>query len=452
MKIANRPSVAADPGANDKGCKMKKILLIFLSVSFFVNVFSQKINLQEAVSTALKNSLDIQLSKNYVAINTINNYIGVAGGLPVIAATGTDNEALTNVYQKINSGEVIKRNGAYSNSAAASLNAGILLYNGSRVWATKKRLEELERQSYDSVNSQIQNIMASVMNAYFDIVRQQSYIQTITQAVEVAKKKLEIIKTQQSVGLANNADLFQAEVDLNTLLQSQQSQQLVIDQAKTELLRLMTLRPDSLITVQDTIQVDKTVSLDAILNNLNKNGEVLYADEQVKINQLIIRETAAQRYPTIRASTGYNYTRNQASAGQLLLNQNNGPYIGISLNIPIYNGSIYKRQQKVASINAENAMIEKNILLRDYTSDIIKTYQAYTSTLQQLESQQRNFQLAQQLLDLVLQRFQLKQATIIDLTQAQQSFITAGFTLINYSFVAKSAEIELKRIANQLSL
>ncbi|MEI9956551.1 MAG: hypothetical protein WDM90_09685 [Ferruginibacter sp.] len=42
---------------------------------------------------------------------------------------------------------------------------------------------------------------------------------------------------------------------MNALLQSKQSQQLIVDQAKTELLRLLTLRPDSAIAVEDTIIV-----------------------------------------------------------------------------------------------------------------------------------------------------------------------------------------------------
>jgi outer membrane protein TolC len=60
--------------------------------------------------------------------------------------------------------------------------------------------------------------------------------------------------------------------------------------------------------------------------------------------------------------------------------------------------------------------------------------------------------LSQQLLDLVLQRFQLGQATIIDVKLAQQSFENAGFRLVNLNYAAKVAEIELKRLANQLAL
>lgn len=431
---------------------MKRSLFIFLSILFFANGFSQQLNLQDAVTIALKNSLDLQLSKNNLQIAVIGNYIGMAGGLPLVVGTATDNYSFIGVHQKLNTGDEILRTGANANNINANFNGSILLFNGNRVHATKKRLEELQLQSNDQLNSEIQNVMAAVMTSYYDVLRQQGYIKTISEAIVVAEKKLEIVKTQQSVGLANNADLFQSQVDLNNLLQSQQSQQIIIDQAKAELLRLLTLKPDSVITVQDTILVDRQLVLDDILNRLSSNADILAADEQIKINSLIVKETAAQRYPTIRGSIGYSYSQNNAAAGQLLLNQSYGPLVGISLNIPFYNGSIYKRQQKIAEINTKNASIQKNILIRDYSANVVKTYQAYITTLKQLESQQRNYELAHQLLNLVLQRFQLRQATILELSQAQQSFVTSGFSLINYSFVAKSAEIELKRVANQLSL
>ncbi|HTI90882.1 MAG TPA: hypothetical protein VL727_09845, partial [Puia sp.] len=55
------------------------------------------------------------------------------------------------------------------------------------------------------------------------------------------------------------------------------------------------------------------------------------------------------------------------------------------------------------------------------------------------------------LLNLVMQKFQLKQATIVDVKNAQQSFENAGFLLVNVSYAAKAAEITLRRYANQLT-
>lgn len=431
------------------------IVFIFL-VSFLITAAAQQIlRLPDAVNIALKNSLDIQLTKNIVEANTILNNYGVAGGLPLVTGSATDNEQVSNINQKTNNGDIIRtiqRNNAATNSFALGVTGSILLYNGNRVVATKSRLATLVKQSERQLNSQVQNILSGVMVGYYDIVRQQSYMKTIERSIDASNQQLDIVKARQSVGLANNADLFQAQIDLNALLQTKQSQQLIIDQAKTELLRQLTLNPDTVITIQDTILVDRTLKLEDVLNNLNKNSNILAADDQIKINELVVKETAALRYPSVRATTGYNFIRNKAAAGQLLLNQNYGPSVGVNVGIPIYNGSIIKRQQNVAQINVRNAQLDKQVLIRDYSSQVVKSYQSYTATLQQLQTEQQNYTLSNQLLELALERFKYKQATIVDVKNAQQSFEASGYRLVNLNYAAKSAEIELQRLANQLSL
>ena len=61
------------------------------------------------------------------------------------------------------------------------------------------------------------------------------------------------------------------------MLQQKQSQSLVIDQAKTGLLLLLDLKPDSLINITDSIIVDETLSLGNILNDLNRNADIAAA-------------------------------------------------------------------------------------------------------------------------------------------------------------------------------
>jgi len=433
--------------------RMTKLILYFILLLSSVAGNAQDIlHLQDAVNIALKNSLDIQLAENDVEANTLLNNKGIAGGLPVVTASLTDNEQLSAINQKLNSGVNINRKAAATNNLNSNVSASILLYNGNRVVATKSRLAQLQKQSQSLLNSQIQDILGSVMTGYYDIVRQQSYLKTIEKSIEASRQQLEIVQTRQSVGLANNADLFQAQIDLNALLQLQISQQLIIDQAKTELLRLLTLRPDSVINIQDTILVDKTINLDQVLNNLHQNPNIIASEDQVRINELIVKETSALRYPSVRANTGFNFNRSQAAAGNFLLNQSYGPTVGISLGIPIYNGSVFNRQKKVAEIDVRNARLGNQILIRDFNSQVVKSYQTYASTLKQLDTEQQNYLLSAQLLELALKRFQFKQATIVDVKNAQQSFEQSGFRLVNLNYAAKSAEIELKRLGNQLGL
>jgi len=430
--------------------------IFFLSLLSTCEAYSQqagdslRITLDEAIAVALKNSYEIQVAKNSVDISTILNNYGIAGGLPIVSGSFSNTEQVTSVKQKLNTGVEINRKGATGNNTQAGLAASILLYNGQRVVSTKKRLAETQFMNTELLNSQVQNTIAQVMTSYYDVVRQLSYVNTIRTSIQASEKRLEILQVRKSAGMANNADIFQAQIDLNTLVQTLMDQQMVAAIAKTELLRLLTLDTKTPLAIKDTITVDQTLQLNAVLDRIAVNADVKAADHQIRINELLVRETAALRYPTVRLNTAYNYSRNQQGAGLTLLNQVIGPNAGVTVGIPIYNGSIFRRQQQVAEINTTNARIQKNVILRDYNSGVVKMFQTYVSSLQQLATQKDNYNLSRQLLDLTLQRFQLIQATIIDVREAQKSFEDAGFRMINLNYAAKSAEIELKRLSNTL--
>jgi outer membrane protein TolC len=408
---------------------------------------------QDAVQIALKNSLGIKLAKNYVNIAAIYNAYGIAGGLPLVTGSASDQEQSTSLKQEYSNAANNKQsNNAASNNLSAGINASMLLYNGQRVMTAKKRLDMIQAQTGQQLNSRALILVNNVLLKYYDVVRQQSYARTLQASIDASKQRLAIVQAQQSIGVANNADLFQSQVDLNTQLQNLQAQQLVIDQDKTDLLTLLTLNPDSTIFIQDTILIDKNIQLATILKAVQEaNPDVMAADQQIIINQYIEKETAALRYPSLLVGAGYNYSRTKNSVGFSLLNLNYGPYAGVTLNVPIFNGNIYRKQGQVAGINIQNAQLMKDTLVLNYTSNAIKNWQAYNNNLQQLETAKANYDLSLKLLDLVLQRFQLKQATIVEVKNAQQSFENAGFLLVNVSYAGKAAEIQLKRYANQLS-
>ena len=412
-----------------------------------------RITLPDAVQIALKNNLGIQIAKNNVTVAGINNNYGIAGGLPVVSATATDQEQATSLKQEYaNPANNKSSNNAFSNGLSASLNGSMLLYNAGRIATVKKRLDTIEAQSRTQLSSRGLVLINNVMLKYYDIVRQQSYARTLEKSIDATRQRLEIVKAQQSVGVANNADLFQSQVDLNTAMQNLQAQQLIVDQGKTDLLTMLTLNPDSAITVEDTIIVDSTIRLGAILDAVQSaNPDVLAAEEQIAINQYIEKETGALRYPSLYVNGGYNYNRTKNTVGFSLLNLNYGPYASLSLNIPIFNGGIYRRQEQVAGMNVKNAKLVRDTLLQNYTSNAVKNWQAYNNNLSQLQMARANYELSQKLLYLVQQRFQLKQATIVDVRNAEQSFENAGYILTNVGFAAKSAEIQLKRYANQLT-
>jgi outer membrane protein TolC len=134
-----------------------------------------------------------------------------------------------------------------------------------------------------------------------------------------------------------------------------------------------------------------------------------------------------------------------------LFTQNYGPTVGATLQIPIFNGTIYKTQQDVALYNVANARLQKESLLSALKADAINTYQSYESNLQLIKSQQMSYENAGKLVNIVVQRFRLNQATILDVKAAQSSLEDSGYMFVNLQYAAKIAEIELKRLIYRLA-
>lgn len=409
------------------------------------------LTLEEAIDIALKNSLDIRIARNNLEASIVNNHISIAGGLPTVTGTFNDNQSLTTINQKLNSGQEIQRAGAFGNQAAAGVSGSFLLFNGFRVYATKGRLEAIENFSETQINLQVQNTIASVMTTYYDIVRQQSYMKTLEQSIEVTEQRRNLAEARQSVGLANNADTYQAQIDLNSSLQEFRNQQLVVVQAKTDLMNLLNEQADTTFLILDSvIVVDSLLNVDTITARLAGNPQILAAAAQININEFAEKEIAAQRYPAVRLNAGYNYSRNQSAAGQLLLNQSFGPFVGINLQVPIFNGGITRRQQRIAEIDTRNATLQQANVVNDLQLSVARAWFTLQYTLSQIKTERENYQLARALLDLTLQRYQLIAATIVEVREAQRSFVDAGYRLVNLSYAAKIAEIELKRLGSLL--
>lgn len=429
------------------------VISLFFLATLSNNAAAQKtLSLNEAIQTALKNSYDIQLVENNLAIAKNNNNIGVAGGLPTITNTSTNNNTLTTINQTFpDATRNTSRKGVDGSTLNSAVNATMVLFNGYKVQATKNRLESLERQNKSLLESQLLNTISTVMQQYYNVVRQQAFLKTIQKSIETSKQRLDIVETRQKIGVANQADFLQSNLDLNALIQAEQNQLLIIDQAKADLLNTIVMPNTTSIIINDSIKVDDQLVLSAVEAKIKEYPLLQSAQQLVNVNQFLEKETRSLTYPTLRASTGFNYNSNKSAAGFILLNESYGPFLGLNLSIPIYNGGANKRAIKNAEINTKSAKIQLQNTEQDLTTELFKTYQSYKNSLKQTPIESQNFEMSQSLLDLVMQKYKLGQATMVDVKQAQQSFETAGFRLVSLRFNAKIAEIELKRLSNQLN-
>jgi outer membrane protein len=408
------------------------------------------LTLNDAIQTALHRNLDLQLLRNDAAAAEILDDYGVAGGLPSVTATANDQAQVTNIYQNLATGAIIERNGAVGNNLNATINGTLVLYNGMRIAATKDRLHQISQQSQELLAAQIQNTVAEVMTQYLDVRRQEAYLKTIDGSIAVAAENLKIVQARLDAGLANDADLFQARLDANALRQQHRSQELTITQAKADLLNLIQEDFRTEISLVDSLPVDENLNWDSLAAGLRQHPQLLAADHQIRIQQLLEREVTSQRMPTLRANAGLNYGNNISNGGFTLVSRNYGPYASLNLSVPIYNGNALRCLQEAAVLAIRNAEANRQNILQAHETELWKSWSAYRNALALLATERENAALSRRLLDLMLQKYSLRQATVLELKQAQKSYEEAGYRLTNLEFAAKVAEVELRRLGGSL--
>ncbi|MDI9358564.1 MAG: TolC family protein [Phycisphaerales bacterium] len=428
------------------------VLLFFFSINVLIAKSQNILTLDNAIKIGLDKNLGILEFKKSVDIAQSINTVGYAGGLPSVIGSASQQGGLLYSNQKFKTSTTDALTNVLSpiSTTTVGVNVGWVLYNGSKIVATKKRLNELQKISETQLVSTLQNTIATIMTQYYNIVQQESYLKIIEINAAVNQTKLDIINNKHVVGLANDPDLFQSEIDLNTTQQQIISQQLVVKQALADLLNTLHANPDSAVTIVDTIIVDSSILLDSVLNKIPANPDILVANRLVTVQQQNIRVAKSQRLPSVVANGGVGFYNLLNPAVLLSVNRNYGPTLGLSLNVPIYQGGSIKAQEKYFQLNAEQAKLRGDSILANYITNAVKVYDAYQSSLQQIAKQQATFALAEKLVKLVLDKYALSEATILDVKTAQQSLVDAGTNLINYLFLSKSSEIELKRIEQNL--
>lgn len=424
---------------------MKRILAFLFSCSFSATA-QPALTLRDAMDQSLLRNYDLQIARNTAEEARLSNSPGYAGALPTVQFNARDRQAQFDVAQDFSNGTQIERKGTTSNSLGADITVNYTLFNGFRIRATKARYEALQEIGEQTLVLQLQNTLSQVTYRYFDVVRHQRYYSALERSREFADQKLKIIEQRRQLGLANNADLYQARIDLYATDQRLAEQRLLIRRAEVDLAVSIGVDPDSVFALTDSIVIDKGISLDSVLLRMDAFPELIAASAATTVSEQYIREARSQRMPSLRLDGGYSYSRTENSGGFSLLNEFNGPSVGATLQVPLFNGGIFQTQEKIARLRYSSSQADANATRQKVEAQVIKSYQAYRIALGQLDQQTESHELSSQLLEIQLLRFSNGQSTILDLRAAQSGYEEAAAGLVNAKFIAKIAETELRRM------
>jgi outer membrane protein len=430
--------------------KLKNFSLL-IGFAICLNTSAQSlITLDQAIEIALKNNLDLLIASNDSKEAENNNHAGNAGMLPSVSLNVSDNPSLSNINQKFTNGTIIEKNGVASNNLNAAIVFSYTLFDGKKMFATRRKLDILDEAAQNKFNSQVQNVIANVVLNYTNITRLKEYFKVLEMLRDLSQQRLDIISARQIAGLANNTDLFLAQLDLETRKQNLNLQSAGINKAYNSLNLLMNIKIDSFYTIESVfknVTVFRKSKLDEMLVN---NPDNQWALNQYNIAVQAQKEIEAASLPLLRLNGAYNYTLSQSQAGFSLYNQSMGPQAGLSLIVPLFNGNVNKSNAENAKLNVQSSEWRLDLMKQNILTAYEHAWQDYSAAKLQLASDSIAVLTANQYMLLMQERFKLGQSTIIDLKEAQRTFEETNFRMISNWYIARVAETQLLLLTGQL--
>jgi len=450
---------------NPKVCKVirKNSNRTFVSVSWLRQLFlfsiifisstvikaQNTLTLDEAIAIAIKNNYSITLAKNESEALSNNSKYSAFALLPQVTFNAIDIRSKNNTKQDYTSGLVVNRDGVKSSNTNMGVAFNWTIFDGFKMFATYKKLQELQDMGELNARIQIENTILQVMEAYFNVVRSQQLKNTMQELVTLDEERVKISETKLEIGSGSKVDVLQAKIDRNTHRSTYLKQQTLITSAQASLNQLLNQNQDYAVT--DSVPFNTQITLKEIEDLLYKqNNELFLQERAVTVAKYSLQESQSLRYPRIGLNANYNFSKTENQAGFVLLNQNLGFNYGFSVSWNLFNGFNVTREIKNAEIGLLNAKLghqnQKNIL----TNDLKKNWEQYITSIEILKLQEQSFTMARENLAIAMERFKIGSSSTLEIKEIQRSYEEVVGNLVSARYDAKIAEARLLKLSGGL--
>lgn len=431
----------------------KFILLLFLaSYSQMANA-QEYLSLKEAIALSLKNNYDIKLVNNDLQIAKNNVNYGNAGILPAIQGNFSEGGSNQNTIQTTSTGEERKADGVKNTNMNYGVDLGWTIFDGLKMFATYDKLKELQKLGEVNEKAIVLSTIAQVINAYYDLVRQQQLVAATDSALEISRFRLRIAQNKLQIGKGSKLDVLSATVDYNTDTSALLQQKNLVQNAIVNLNLVMARDLNIKIRAQEEIAIDNQLLYSKLLEaTLLLNPVLQNAFINKKVAELTLKEVKAQRYPVVALNSGYGFSRSTNPTGFNKEFQARGLTYGITASINIFNGFLQRQNERNAKIDINSSQLTLEKTQQTISATLLRAYQDYQTNLELLKVEQGNIEIAKQNLAITFDKYRLGSIAPLELREAQRNSIQAITRFLDAQHQAKLTEISLKEISGTLNI
>jgi len=438
---------------NAMNCK-----IIFSVACLFLagfNMQSQEIlTVEDAVKIALQNNYEIKIASNDLKIDQQNVSLANAGILPNLSANVVNNNSLLDTKQTQADGTERELDNAKNLSLTYGVALNWTVFDGMRMFARHNQLKELEKLGDAELKLTILTKISDVITTYYDIVQQQQQLSALDTTIVISNVRVTTATNRYTIGKASKLEVLNAQVDLNTDTTDFLRQKELYANTKILLNQILARDPNIDFKVIEEVQIDESLLLPDLMLLAEKQNPQLQAQViNKRVAELELKQIKGDRYPTVNISSGYNFTRSEASLGFVTQSSGRGLVYGINATMNIFNGGLQNRNERIAKLQVENSQILIDQQKLALNTQLSTAYQTYMTNLQLSKLEAKNEEIAKQNMDITFEKFRIGTitTTTLEFRTAQLNYINAKVRNSNAQFQAKISEIALKELAGNLS-
>ncbi|KUY30348.1 TolC family protein [Elizabethkingia ursingii] len=436
-----------------------RIAAFLLMLGAFQANAQQTVSLKSAIQYALQNKADAIKAQLNVRNSEYQIAEAKAGALPTLTGTGAVNYNPI-LQQSALPGEIFQQPGKtilvpfgqkWNSSIGVNLQQALFnqqVFIGLKAAKTTKEFYQINKQLTE------EQVIEKVSTAYYQVFSQQQKLEAVQSSYESTLKARNIIKSLFENGLAKKVDLDRTNVNLTNLETNRSQLKNAVTLQENALKFYMGMPIEEPISlVKEDVQINPQLLTDQI--NTDNRTEVRVLEKKKQLLQYNVKATQAAYYPTLSLIGNYAW---QGLGPKLPIGagKSQGVYwsdyasVGLSLNIPIFNGFLTKSKVDQAKIQLETLEQDLKDTKLNMSLDYRNAKAQMENSLDAIKNQTANMELAQTVLDNTRSNYQYGLATLTELLDAENALVQAKNNYSNSLYDYKVAEVQLYKAQGEL--
>ncbi len=451
---------------------LKYILLILVISSNSLNAQDRiDLSLSDAIRKGLANNYDIRIERKNVEIDQRNNSWGEAGRYPTVTINGRFDNGLSNVKQgdQFFNGQTFpgfELNNQRSASVVPAVGLDWTLFRGNQITISKRRLENLERESMGNAEIVVANTVQLIILSYYRVVLEEERMRVFEEQLSLSRDKWRYTSLRKDIGSAVSSDLLLEETNYLNDSVNFINQELAYRNAlralnyvlgETDMDRAWSLTNSMR---QELLPMDYAHLVNEI-EEKNIDLRKQYITQAILANNVDIQR--AGRYPELRLQAGYSWARSvqdltsatspssdfQPPPEPSVTNRGNY-YANLTLSFTLFDGNRINRAIRNALEQEDIGQIQTEKLRASVYRDLADSYDQYQIRQKILAINNRKEEAAALNLEISTEKYRSGTVNSFDFRIVQNNRLLASITRLESMYDIIDSKIALMRLSGNL--